>query len=464
MRTDRFSCFMPRFVVVSLALASMVMGMYASGGGTVHAAGVPPGYAVTIHPDYYYAGRFFEMPFACQDVTARAHCYTPAQMRRFYDMQSVLDRGITGKGRTIVILDAFQAPTIASDLKLFDVLFGLPDAPLNIIAPDGLPRFDPANAEQVGWSSEISLDVEWAHMAAPDATIDLVLARGSDYIHLGSALQYSVDHNLGDVISMSFGGNERCLVPALAAAWHTELFRATLKGITLLASSGDTGAAQHACNGSGYERAVSFPATDPLVTGVGGTQLMVDPATGEYRGEVAWNEPELTQGSGGGFSTLIRKPFYQYGVGAIGAFRGVPDLSYNAATNGGVLTVWSTGPAGPGAIYTFGGTSAGAPQWAGIVALANQLGQKRLGFINPAVYLLGHSAHYSAAFHDVTSGTNTITLAGAHGDAATIQGYRAERGWDAVTGWGSPRVSTLLPLLLDLVLTQDHTNGVVGLE
>ena len=143
--------------------------------------------------------------FSCQSPNAKAICYGPSQIRKAYQIQSLLDNGVTGKGATIVIVDAFQAPDIQKDLKSFDQAFGLNDTDLNIIAPDGLTPFDPQNADQVSWSAEISLDVEWAHAVAPNATIDLVLSKSDEERDLVSALNHAIDEDLGDVISMSFG-------------------------------------------------------------------------------------------------------------------------------------------------------------------------------------------------------------------------------------------------------------------
>src|SRR5262249_44403692 len=145
--------------------------------------------------------------FNCQ-VRATNRCYSPQQIRTAYDIQPLLDQDIDGTGHTIVIVDAFQSPTIQHDLALFDSTFGLPDPTFNINAPDGLTPFDPNDGNQVGWSAEISLDVEWAHAVAPGATIDLVLAKSNEYADILSVTKYAVDHNLGDVISQSFGEAE----------------------------------------------------------------------------------------------------------------------------------------------------------------------------------------------------------------------------------------------------------------
>jgi subtilase family serine protease len=369
--------------------------------------------------------------FGCQDT---AGCYDPAQIRKAYGFDKL---NAEGTGRTIVIVDAFQSPTIQQDLSLFDQSFGLPAGTLNIIAPDGLTPFDPNDANQVGWAGEITLDVEWAHAIAPGATIDLVLAKSNNDADILSATKFAVDHNLGDVISQSFGEGEKCMDPAVLAAQHAVFEQARSEDITLLASAGDQGSAQPDCNNDGgFFKSASTPASDPNVTSVGGTRLVAD-STGAYESETTWNEfATFNAAGGGGFSAIYGTPAYQKPLHL--PSRAVPDVSYNAAIDGGVLAVWSVSPGQP-AFFRFGGTSAGSPQWAGLVADANQLNGGRIGFLNNRIYGWSTSSRLeNRLFHDVTTGNN------AFGD---ISGYPATRGWDPATGVGSPRANTLVPKL-----------------
>jgi subtilase family serine protease len=372
-----------------------------------------------------------QVHFSCQD---NAGCYSPAQIRKAYGFDQLSQ---DGAGRTIVIVDAFQSPTIQQDLTLFDQQFGVPAGNLNIIAPDGLTPFDRNDPNQVGWAGEITLDVEWAHATAPGATLDLVLAKSNQDADILSATKYAVDHNLGDVISQSFGEGEICMDPSLLAAQHTLFQQATAKGITLLASSGDQGSAQPDCNNDGgFFKSASTPASDPNVTGIGGTRLVADSA-GNYQSESVWNEfTTFGDAGGGGFSTVYGTPAYQNRLHL--ASRGVPDVSYNAAIIGGVLAVWSV-PLGQPAFFRFGGTSAGSPQWAGLVADADQLKGGRIGLMNNRLY--GWAASGTLAnrlFHDVTTGDNAY---------GSISGFSATPGWDAATGWGSPKANALVPML-----------------
>lgn len=407
----------------------------------------------------------------CQNIRpGRLQCYSPQQIYTAYGFDKVFAKGITGKGRTIVIVDAFQSPTIASDLASFDALFGLNAPPSFVqIAPDGLTPFDITSNNQVGWSAEISLDVQWAHAIAPNANIVLDLAKSNDDADILSATKYAVDHNLGDVISQSFGEAESCVDSSLLSQEHKLFEKATLKGITLVASSGDDGAAQPTCDNSSYILSASSPASDPLVLAVGGTNLVAGPEgcsstappdpvnlipcpppfnvpSGQYISENAWNDASAGPAfgdpahgySGGGFSNLYSRPFYQLGTrGTRSGHRGVPDVAYDAGLAGGVVVFWGVG----GGAFIFGGTSSGSPQWSGLVALADQAAHHRVGFINPILYGLAHfPSLYSKTFHDINSGNNNFTPDG----VLEIAGYHAVNGWDPVTGLGTPKADALI--------------------
>ncbi|GHO42847.1 S53 family peptidase [Ktedonospora formicarum] len=456
MQRSTLSQRMPNVLILSTVMLSLLTGLFLfSGSQSASAAGhVSPNNTVSIHPQYLYQGKpQAGVTFSCQSNTAAVRCYGPEQIRKAYDIQPLLDKGITGKGRKIVIIDAFDAPTIREDLATFDALFGLNDPVLNIYYPDGKTPFDYNDENQVGWSGEITLDVQWAHAVAPDATIQLVLAKSNNDADILSATKFAVRQNLGDVISQSFGEGEKCVDPKLLKEEHQLFFEASLKGITLFASAGDQGSSQPTCDGSNnFFLSASSPATDPFVTSVGGTQLDADATTGAYKGEVVWNEPDFGVAGGGGYSTIYRTPLYQLGTKGIGKYRGGPDVSYNGAINGGVLAVWNADGTGQG-VYIFGGTSAGSPQWAGITALGAQLANKRLGFLNPGFYILGHSPLAKQVFHDVTTGDNGYSYVDDNGKTVTIPGYKATKGWDAATGWGTPDVSKLLPALTKLTVT-----------
>ncbi|HUZ34856.1 MAG TPA: S53 family peptidase [Streptosporangiaceae bacterium] len=243
-----------------------------------------------------------------------------------------------------------------------------------------------------------------------------------------------------------FGGEAGQLNSALqaAAAHH----------VTVIAASGDIGAAGEPCHviegltGGSFPpvKEVSLPASDPLVLAAGGTSLTASHTTGAYIGETAWGLPYGTpgtqfQGSGGGFSRIFTRPAYQDGIPSIGPWRGVPDVAADASAHQGMAVVIS-GDGGTYMIRNSGGTSTSAPIWAGLIALADQYAGRSLGFVNPALYRIARTALYHQAFHDITTGTNTVSF-----PPKQITGYRAAPGWDPVTGLGSPNAQVLVPLL-----------------
>ena len=399
--------------------------------------------------------------FACQTTTPPG-CYDPSEIRQAYNIQALLDEGFTGAGKTIVIIDAFQSPTIVNDLNVFNQTFGISGMnglgastdnrlpTFSIVAPDGLTPFDPTNRDEVGWAGEITLDVEWAHAIAPGANIVLVLSKSDADNDILSAQKYAIDHRLGDVISQSFGELETCVDPTIAKQTHDVFIEATLKNITLFASSGDQGAALPTCDGSSLTKGVSSPAVDPLVVGVGGTIL--NAPAGVYEGEVAWNESEFSAATGGGYSTLYNEPFYQLPA-VSGGKRGVPDVAYNAAIIGGVLVVWSSSGHGANLVFRFGGTSAGSPQWAALLSIVDQEAGYDVGFINQGLYRIGVARNeHKPSFHDIISGNNSD-----YG----ITGYNAGPGWDPTTGWGSPDSEYLVRNLLKSVSPLDGLIGIV---
>jgi subtilase family serine protease len=401
--------------------------------------------------------------FGCQsrpiDGSHGPRCYQPAQIQTAYGLTPLLSSGVNGTGRTIVIIDAYSNPYVANDLAIEDGIFGLPAPPsFTAIAPAGAPpAFNINDPNQAGWAEEITLDVEWAHVMAPGAKIVLAEAASNNDSDILATTKAVIDQNLGDVISQSFGEAEACMDPALLAEQHTLFAEAAAKGMTVFASSGDSGASQFNCDGSAAILSASTPASDPNVTGVGGTTLLADGATGAYGSETAWTEnlfgcnpPAVAFAdincSGGGYSTVYDRPSWQASsVKGQHIMRGVPDVSYNAGVNGGVLTHCSVCNILIGldpnalAFFLFGGTSAGSPQWAALAADADQLGGHRIGNINQTLYQIAQAQKsYAADLHDVTTGNNDVAeLGGA--------GYNAGTGWDPVTGLGTPNAVSLLP-------------------
>jgi subtilase family serine protease len=372
--------------------------------------------------------------FPCQSNTNPTPilCYGPFQIRQAYGVNSLLSKGITGKGHAVTIIDAFGSPTLQSDFAAFDAAWGLPDATLNVIAPFGV------NGSDFGWAIETTLDVEWAHAMAPGATINLVVAATGNDVDIYNAIKYAVDQNLGDTISQSFGENESCMDPTLEQAMHQVYHEAVNKGISVFAASSDSGSAQTNCTSTSLVEAVSYPASDPWVTAVGGTALTANAVTGKYIGETAWNESStFGAASGGGYSVLFSRPNYQDGSVGKTPGRAVPDVALNASVNGGVLVFITDPSTGQLAVFIVGGTSVSSPEFAGIVTDGAQKAGGRLGFLNTTIYKLGRSAQYSASFNDITSGSNILLGSG-------VPGFMAMKKWDAVTGWGTPKDASIL--------------------
>jgi subtilase family serine protease len=394
--------------------------------------------------------------FSCQAPESASNpvpCYGPSQIRRAYNVPSNLN----GAGETIAIVDAFGDPYIASDLALFDSTFGLPPAHLNeiCIAPGTTPpstpttgpcpTFDQRSADEVSWAGEIALDTQWSHAIAPGATIDLVIAHSDQDPDILAAQQYVIDNNLGDVLSQSFGEYELCLQQetSLFSATVAAFQQAQAEDMSVFASAGDSGAATVNCAGTAYVKGVNMPASDPLVTSVGGTHLNANYVTGAYESETVWNDSGLTPdfgAGGGGFSTIFPTPSYQDTAHTGSAFRGVPDVSFNADVYDGVLAACSACNDGTPAFFIFGGTSEGSPVWSAITALADQAAGHRLGFLNPSLYTIASGIYYTSGFHPITVGNNNWVV-------ADVGGYSAHFGWNPATGLGTPLVAILIGLL-----------------
>jgi len=342
-----------------------------------------------------------------ESTTGSAPPYTPAQVRQAYGFDQLK---VDGTGQTIAIVDAYDdSQYIASDLAAFDSKFGLSAPPsFKVIYASGSKP-----AANSGWQQEISLDVEWAHAIAPGANILLVEAANNSTASLLQAVQVAVN-NGANVVSMSWGGGE-------SSGEISQDSYFTASGVTFVASAGDSA------------EGVEWPAGSPNVLSVGGTSLTVS-SSGAYASEVAWAS------SGGGISAYEGLPAWQAGWSsylAAASARGVPDVSYLADPNTGVYVVYV------GQLYEFGGTSVGAPQWAALIALANQGRGSNLIGANQAIYSLANGGQAggfytvnSSFFHDINSGND-----GSDPDDQALAGY------DLVTGVGTPVASALVPAL-----------------
>jgi Pro-kumamolisin, activation domain/PKD domain len=369
----------------------------------------------------------------------------PCQVWGAYDLADDLANHTDGTGLTVAVVDTYDSAEpqteLVSDLAAFDEQFSLPTPLVRYLYP--VPTSTDLNTTgSSGWGLEEALDLEWAHATAPGATIDMTFSPNPS-VGLYEAIDDLVANDLANVISLSWGEPDVGVFNAYDTPCATAcnastdgsyailspvLEFAAAEGISVFAATGDCGAADGT---SGV--ATNFPASDPYVTGVGGTDLTAS-AGGKYDTESGWtgNATGATSpgcrnqgGSGGGYSPFPR-PYWQNGTGlSHGTTRADPDVSAIAAP--GVQIVQN------GFDLGVEGTSVATPIWAGIAAIADQLHGGDLGFLNPQLYaILRSSAEYATDFHDITSGSN---------------GYSAGAGWDPVTGIGTPVGGALIAAL-----------------
>jgi len=462
------------------ALAAALAGAAATGAAATGAAAAgaaaagPSAPAVVIRPGVQHLGHSSGQPPTTADCKAsfQVACYEPAQIQQAYNLPELYGQGVNGRGTTIVIVESFGSPTIAADLATFDQRFGLLAPPsFQIIQPVGqVPRYDSSNSQMVSWAGETSLDVEYAHAIAPGASILLVETPVAEtegvngFPQIVRAEEYVIDHHLGDVISQSFSATEqtfgsRASVEALRGV-YTDAER---NHVTVLAASGDSGAADVGLDRQTFYAfpVTNWPASDPLVTSVGGTQLHLDAKGDRISPDTAWNDTYNTRAqhfifgdsgpnplaTGGGRSVYFSRPPYQNPVrNVVGPSRGVPDISMSAACDGAVDVYQSFGGQPPG-WYPTCGTSEAAPLFAGVVALADQVARHPLGLINPALYLM--AARHLPGLVDVTSGGNTVSFT-QNRRLRTLPGFTAGPGYDLATGVGTVNAAEFVPELAAL--------------
>lgn len=406
-------------------------------------------------------------------------CYTPQEIQAAYDYPQGADAP-SGAGQTILVVTSYGAPFLANDLQIFDAGLGLPDPPHLRVERQQVPVSSAGSGATYTWELETDLDVQWAHAMAPGANIVVAVANTDDPANVAEVLREVLPKYPGAIVTQSFGADETGPAgdPTLPNTFSPLYLAALLHGGTVLASAGDLGAS----NGTELEAAMfpdlgitpsamaAYPASDPLVLAVGGTMGnpypggLLTPA-GAYGGEQAWNEavPELRVfGAGGGApSQLFDAPPWQRSLHT--KQRLEPDVSYNASGADGYLTILSCRPdrnnpsvlaggctdsSGFGFV-SVGGTSAGTPQWAAVIALANELRARAhrpsLGFVSPTLYEIAKDPKaYARDFHDVTAGTNALDLRAIGFPAASQFGFAAAPGYDLATGLGTPDVSHLL--------------------
>lgn len=408
--------------------------------------------------------------------------YAPGDIYGAYNLSGLYAKNWAGAGQTIVIVDAFGSTTIQKDLQIFDQVYGLPAANLQIV---GTP-VPATNSNIAGWAGETTLDVEWAHAIAPAAKIVLVIAPDNSNANLSAAIEKAVKNHYGNVVSNSYGAIERLSDSGSINAFETVIKQAAAQGISVHFSSGDSGDEQVAL-GIGLT-STQFPASSPYVTSVGGTSLVLT-QNKQRRFETGWgnNATQLTSvdgvdeppsplgfqfGAGGGASHLFAKPTFQSKLS--GPDRQVPDIAYLADPYTGVEIIQTdtTQQGNPVLVNVIGGTSLACPMFSGLWAVANQVEGKSLGQAARSIYGLDASAIYDirqvvspddvrGVIHTASGTTLTETVAelgaprfGTQGFvSAMLQGasgswyvltfgtdssLTVKQGYDNVTGLGVP--------------------------
>jgi subtilase family serine protease len=422
--------------------------------------------AAMANPLVRYVHKRFSAPPTTAQCLAAAHiaCYNGFQLQHAYGTDLLYPEGIDGTGQTIVIVDSFGSPTIKQDLRTYDITNGLPAPPsFNIIAPAGkIPHYDRNNPDMGNWGFETSLDVELAHTIAPGANILLVETPVAEttgvtgFPEMMQAEKYVIDNHMGNVISQSFAAAEQTFTdPSQILGLRYAYEDAAANGVTVVSATGDQGPTSAEPDQVDYYpfNVANWPATDPLVTAVGGTQLHLDASGNRTAPDNVWDDsynpnvypptgPTAIAG-GGGVSTVFSRPSYQDGVsGVVGGMRGEPDISAAAAVDGGLTVYLSFSNKalgiGPG-WYIVGGTSEATPLTAGLVSLADQVAGHGLGLINPALYQM--AAGGSTGITDITLGNNAVTFTntgGSDNGTYTLPGFAAGTGYDLASGLGTP--------------------------
>jgi subtilase family serine protease len=460
--------------------SAVLLAGFAAGAATAPGAPRAAAPAVLIRPALVHLHGALQGPpsTAFCEQNFKIACYTARQIQQAFNLGPLYAAGTTGKGETIVIVDSFGSPTVAHDLAVFDQGSRLPAPPkLTIIQPAGqVPRYR-ENGNREGWAGETDLDVEYAHAIAPGAKILLVETPTSEnegstgFPAIVKAEEYVIDHHLGGVISQSFSATEESFAnPGRLLRLRGAYTDAARKGVSVLAASGDSGAADVAYNEVTYflHPVTSWPDSDPLVTGIGGAQLHLNAAGRDVRGPTVWNDShskptlEYITGSsedsplagGGGKSVVFRRPSWQDSVASVvGTSRGVPDISMSGACNG-AADMYQSFPGQPAGWYPTCGTSEATPEFAGIVALAEQRAGRRLGLLNP--YLYAMSKFGAPGLVDIVSGNNTVSFKQA-GKWHTVTGFTARPGYDLASGVGTVNAALFVPELACLARHQAGT-------
>ncbi|WP_112239445.1 trypsin-like serine protease [Kribbella monticola] len=346
--------------------------------------------------------------------------YTPAQFRTAYSMKN-LSGSYDGSGQTVGLIefDAFKQ----SDIDAWTKYFGQPAVTPKVVPVDG-------GTTTGSGQLEVTLDIQAVAATAPKAAQIVYEAPNSDKAWVDEMAKIASDNAI-TVLSGSWLLGEKCESDPIQAS-HDSYTQLAAQGVTMLSASGDWGATGCGYNGDNSTIQADYPPSDPLFTGVGGTQLKTSDSAGTWQSESCWNQGGSgNTRSGGAYSAVFPKPDWQVGSNQ---YRSVPDVALDADYGAGALSVYNNG-----GWQDVGGTSLSSPLWAGYIAMVNQKakanGKPNVGGINPTVYAVAKSSQYSSTFHDVTTGSNGT--------------YSAGTGYDLCTGWGSPQGDNLVDPLIN---------------
>jgi kumamolisin len=352
-------------------------------------------------------GKGIAKPHAATDTS-----YTPIQIAQFYGFPT----GATAEDQTIAILE-FGGGYRTADIKAYFKSLGVTAPKVTAVLVDGAKN-SPSNANSS--DGEVMLDIEVAAAVAPGANIVVYFAPNSDQGFVDAIATAVHDTtNKPSVISLSWGAAESNWTAQSLNAVDAACQSAAALGITITVATGDDGSTDGETDGQNH---VDFPASSPHVLACGGTSIQTNGSA--ITSETVWNDLPTNGATGGGVSDFFPLPTWQANAGVPkpdnpDGGRGTPDVSGNAdPATGYSIRI-------DGGSYFIGGTSAVAPLWAGLIALANQQNGESAGFIQPLIY----AARGQSAFNDITQGTNYI---------GSPVGFKAGPGWDACTGLGSP--------------------------
>lgn len=330
---------------------------------------------------------------------------TPDEIKKIYNYNN----NYTGKGQTIAIICAYDYPTAKIDLSIFSIAFKLPKANIKVYYPEGKPEVE------ANWALESAMGIQWVHAMAPQSKILLVLAKDNTLESLGKAVEFACEKSV-DIISMSWGTEENIydvMLENIFSKYNKTIF---------LAASGDIGGIP------------IYPSTSQKVISIGGTTLNFD-ENNNYINEVSWIN------SGGGYAHYILIPSWQKDLGIIGSSRSTPDVAFVADSLSGVRVFTSTPLNGYEGWGVLGGTSLSSHCWAGILACINQAVHKNIQLTSRLLYELAGKNEYInkwKCFNDIINGMTGNFL--------------AEKGYDQITGLGSPNINNLIKTIFNMSL------------